>query len=197
MIHCLSLIDQSHIRAGADGDRAFTSCGLSIAIGSEPAVRFVDDDAEPSCARCKNRVAAFRSLGNSALSGKAVPIALLEYALTKNDAAAAAELIATPQEDIQGALTRLHEIFPKWTATITELIEEGPRIFARFRVAANDGLGLLCNEPGMHVVRDELAIFVIAKGKVVAVDAVRDSFAIWQALTPNNLSTSTGARNER
>jgi hypothetical protein len=76
---------------------------------------------------------------------------------------------------------RLQELFPGWSAKVTELFGRGPQIFVEYRVEGKDSFGLV-GGTGEAMDLPQSAVFYIANGSIAGVKPLQDAFDIWTAL---------------
>jgi len=189
MLHCLSVIDATHLRDSRDAHASL--CGLKMAAPSEP-LAFVGADTVPSCSRCQALARPAPDTRTTPVLGpKSIVLAVLEYGLSCDDPHAAATLVASgDRKRFLDAAMRLRTLFPGWSAQVLTLIAEGNRLFATYRVSFADPNYLLEGEVDAAASRPmtltDSAIFEIIPGEGVQdilgrVQPVNDRFGIWES----------------
>lgn len=184
MLNCLSVIENTHLRDQNVSDRDVSLCGLMIVEGTS-SMTFAADGEAPSCPRCRS------SGGNNVRSGdlpvlpeKSIIVAVLEHGLSIDNPRAVTRLLASDSARFLDAVSRLHALFPGWTAELVTLIAEGDRLFASYRVTFTDPNHLLGTEGCGRTELVESAIFCIDRThgpqpRLSKVEPVTDRFGIW------------------
>jgi hypothetical protein len=75
-------------------------------------------------------------------------------------------------------LGRLHEFFPMWRVAVDELIAEGDRVVARYRVAYTDPFNLL-GTAALAVRTDQVVIVGLRGRKIIEFRGIVDDFGVW------------------
>jgi ketosteroid isomerase-like protein len=161
---------------------SFTACGLSIADEHAGRAMFAETLDTVSCAGCRQQIAQAHSAPRTppALHPKAVVTQLIEQAINGRDAECLAMTVGGEFAARFGAgrITRLHELFEDWRASISELIAESETVVARYTAACVDRFGLL-GAPEARLERQQTVIFQVREGRVTDARAVVDDFGIW------------------
>jgi hypothetical protein len=184
VLHCLSVIDNTHLRDQSVSDRDVSLCGLMIAEGTN-SMKFAADGDAPSCPRCRLSVATnVRSDGLLVLPPKSIIVAVLEHGLSTDSPEPVTRLLASDSARFLDAVGRLHALFPGWSAEIVTLMAEGDRLFASYRVICDDPNHLLWAQDSDRSEIIESAIFYISRThgpqpRLVRVQPINDRFGIW------------------
>ena len=144
---------------------------------------FAVDFDMATCERCREARDGRKSPaapGDARVDAKALVANFLEQMGTQGDVAGWADVLGD-NLSVSRALqrrSRLHELFPTWRAALEELIAEGDRVVARYRVAFTDPFNLL-GSAGRPVRRDQVVIVRLRDQKIIEFQAIIDDFGVW------------------
>jgi len=192
MVSCLTLVRNSHARAGRDREFSHTLCGLSISSEHAGPDLFAADPKAATCEHCKRALSSIERPDmprETAADPKSVVVRLIGQ-LNGNDAHGLAQSIGGKlAADVTPArLRRLHDLFPTWQAVIDELIAERETVVLRYHVICTDPFGLLGFSDTVN--RQGQAVIVrVDRRRVVEVIVIVDDFAIWTDISPQEFKS--------
>jgi predicted ester cyclase len=184
MVSCLAVLHHTHARLGPMGEFGRTQCGLVIPSRHQERDLFAVDPDMASCEDCQRALEARSAPATSdagAFDAKALVAHFLEQVVNRNDATGWVDALGDNLSESHSPerLGRLHELFPTWQATVDELIAEGDRVVARYRVAYTDPFTLL--GAGAPVLKTDQVVIVRLHGRhIVEFRAIVDDFGIWK-----------------
>lgn len=182
MVSCLTLVRNSHARAGSEREFSHTICGLSISSEHAGPDLFAADPEAATCEHCRRALSSVSRSGMSpepAIDRKSLATRMVAL-LSANDAGGLAETIGgkLAGDFALERVGRLHDMFPAWQAVIDELIADGESVVVRYHVSCTDAFGLL-GTSGEVTRQGQLIIVRVAGNRVVEVNPIVDDFAIW------------------
>jgi predicted ester cyclase len=183
MVSCLAVLHSTHVPMGSIGEFGRTECGLMIPCRHGERDLFAVDFGAATCEHCRDALDR-RKLsavsGGERVDAKTLVANFLEQMGTQGDVAGWADVLGDnlPVHNALKRRSRLHELFPTWLATVDELIAEGDRVVARYRVGFTDPFNLLgIAEPPVR--RDQVVIVRLRNQKIIEVQAIVDDFGVW------------------
>lgn len=183
MVSCLAVLHSTHVPAGSVGEFGRTECGLMIPCRHEGRDLFAVDFNAATCEHCLEAVDGRKSstsLEGERIDAKTLVAKFLEQMGMQGDTAGWGDVLGD-NLSVPEALrrrSRLHELFPTWRATVDELIAEGDRVVARYRVGFMDPFNLLGNAVP-PVRRDQVVIVRLRDRKIIEFQAIIDDFGVW------------------
>jgi hypothetical protein len=184
MVSCLTLMNCAHALVDQRDGLSFTACGLSIADRHVDKSLFAETSDAVTCQQCRQQMTRANGTPEqpAVLHPKAVVTQLIERAVNERDADCLAMTIGGDLTSRFGMerITRLHELFENWRATIGELIAERETVVARYAVVCVDRFGLLASSQ-TRLERQQTVIFQVREGRVTDAKAIVDDFGIWDS----------------
>jgi hypothetical protein len=183
MVSCLAVLHGTHVPAGSVGEFGRTECGLMIPCRHEGRDLFAVDFDAATCEHCLEAVDGRKlstALEGERVDAKTMVANFLEQMGMQGDTAGWGDVLGG-NLSVPEALkrrSRLHELFPTWRATVDELIAEGDRVVARYRVGFTDPLNLLGGAVP-PVRRDQVVIVRLSDRKIIEFQAIIDDFGVW------------------
>ena len=183
MVSCLAVLHSTHVPAGSVDDFGRTECGLMIPCRHEGRELFAVDFDTATCEHCREardgRKLSAVPAGERA-DAKTLVANFLEQMGAQGDVAGWGDVLGD-NLSVPEALkrrSRLHELFPTWRATVDELIAEGDRVVARYRVGFTDPFNLL-GTAVLPVRKDQVVIARLRDRKIIEFRAIVDDFGVW------------------
>ena len=160
-----------------------TECGLVIPSRHEGRNLFAVGFDAATCEHCLEAVDGRKfatALEGERVDAKTLVANFLEQMGVQGDVAGWANVLGE-NLSLPAALerrSRLHEIFPTWRATVDELIAEGDRVVARYRVGFTDPFNVLGGAvPPVRT--DQVVIVRLRDRKIIEFQAIVDDFGVW------------------
>jgi predicted ester cyclase len=183
MVSCLAVLHNTHVPAGSAGEFGRTECGLMIPCRHEGRDLFAVDFDAVTCEHCLEAVDGRKlstALEGERVDAKTLVAKFLEQMGTQGDVAGWGDVLGD-NLSVTKALkrrSRLHELFPTWRAIVDELIAEGDRVVARYRVGFTDPFNLL-GSAAPPVRKDQVVIVRLRDRKIIEFQSIVDDFGVW------------------
>jgi hypothetical protein len=173
VLSCLSLLNRTHVRVAHEGGLQRTACGLSVADEFVTPGLFADT---ATCEGCRHAARIEVLPVEPAADPKALARQLFDHVLNPNEPGRLGALLGDGLAATfpPHRVSRLHDLFPTWHATIVDLIAEGERVVLRYRVEFTDPFGLADTTR-----RTNTVILRTAGRRIVHAEPVVDDFALW------------------
>ncbi len=192
MASCMSLISSTHVLSQRAGDLHHTVCGLAIAVADMPPGLIAQAPGAATCPRCQSmlqraqagQVPREQSLDPSGLVERLVAL------LNANDTNRIEEVLGGALLRALSArrISRLHQLFPQWHATIDELIADPRNAVLRYRVGFRDAFGLF-GATGASAKTGQAVVLRLADRRITDACPIVDDFAFWSGLAQAGAST--------
>ncbi|MBI2771927.1 MAG: hypothetical protein HYX47_20070 [Burkholderiales bacterium] len=155
---------------------------MAIAVQDTLPALIAHDPAGASCLRCQDMMrheAAAQAVQPRPLSARALVQRLVDH-LNNNDTTRLEELLAGSLLKSLSAqrMSRLHQLFPGWCATVDELIADEGSAVLRYQVSFADAFSLLgCLGPAVKT--GQAIVLRLANHRITDACPIVDDFAFW------------------